>query len=41
MGGQVTKEKNELPNNGNGNGKRTLFHLTWSTLKEKQFIEMR
>ena len=27
------------PDNGNGNGlKKTLFHVTWGTMKEKQFI---
>ena len=39
MGGQVNKERETLPNNGNGNGKRTLFHMTWGTLKEKDFID--
>ena len=39
MGGQVNKEREPLPNNGNGNGKRTLFHMTWGTLKEKDFID--
>ena len=39
MGGQVTKEREQLPDNGNGNGKRTLFHMTWGTLKEKDFID--
>jgi hypothetical protein len=35
---QVIQEKNEL-SNGNGHGKKTLFHMTWSTLKEKDFID--
>ena len=36
---QVTKQNKQLPNNGDGNGKQTLFHMTWSTLKEKDFID--
>jgi hypothetical protein len=38
-GEQVIQEKELLPSNGNGNGKRTLFHMTWATLKEKNFID--
>lgn len=40
-GEQVMREKERLPDNGdgNGNGKKTLFHMTWSTLKEKHFID--
>lgn len=41
-GEQVMREKERLPDNGdgNGNGKKTLSHMTGSTLKEKHFIDM-
>ena len=27
------------PDNGNGDGAKTPFHLTWGTMKEKDFID--
>ncbi len=38
-GEQAIQGKEPLPGNGNGDGKKTLFHMTWSTLKEKDFID--
>ena len=38
-GEQMVHEKESLPDDGNGNGKKTLLHMTWSTLKEKDFID--